>query len=135
MPTISYSANVDIALAMLNALASNNPEGFLRHTDDAFMYESPFYASAAPVHGRPDMTAMLNKVASIFSSVHFDVVDAFAGSDPQRVVVECRGDSVVASTGASYRNHYVMLLQFRHGKVESWREFSNPDVYRQALAQ
>jgi ketosteroid isomerase-like protein len=126
--------NTEVALKMLASLTSKDADGFLRHIDDEFVYESPFYSSVSPVHGRQDMRSMLQAVATIFSTVRFDVVDAFAGSDSQRVVVECRGDSVVASTGASYRNHYVMLLQFRDSKVTSWREFSNPDVYRDALS-
>jgi ketosteroid isomerase-like protein len=130
---VSNDPPIEVALDMLASLASKDPEGFMGHIGDDFVYESPFYSSVSPVHGRPGMRSMLQAVATIFTTVRFDVIEAFAGSDPGRVVIECRGDSVVASTGAPYRNHYVMLLQFRDGKVTSWREFSNPDVYRNAL--
>jgi ketosteroid isomerase-like protein len=128
-------SNTEVALEMLGSFASKDPEGFLRHIGDDFIYESPFYSSVSPVHGRDGMRSMLQAVATIFRTVRFDVIEAFAGSDPGRVVVECRGDGVVASTGTPYRNHYVMLLQFRDNKVTSWREFSNPEVYRNALSR
>jgi ketosteroid isomerase-like protein len=130
---VSNDPNTQVALEMLASFASKDTEGFVRHIGDDFVYESPFYSSVSPVHGQQGMRSMLQAVAMIFVTVRFDVIEAFAGSDPGRVVIECRGDSVVASTGAPYRNHYVMLLQFKDDKVTSWREFSNPDVYRDAL--
>jgi ketosteroid isomerase-like protein len=132
---VSNDPNTEVALEMLASFTSKDSEGFMRHISDDFVYESPFYSSVSPVHGRHAMRSILQAVATIFATVRFDVIDAFVGSEPGRVVVECRGDSVVASTGASYRNHYVMLLRFRDDKVISWREFSNPDIYRNALSR
>jgi len=62
-------------------------------------------------------------------------VDHFPAVDPELVIVELRGDNQVAGSTTRYRNHYLMFVRFRDGRVAHWREFSNPDVYRRATGE
>jgi ketosteroid isomerase-like protein len=126
-------SEVEIARAMITALSSGDFATFLDHMADDVTYESPFYASLANVHGREAFRTILDQLSILFSTLRFEIVDAFS-ADANRVILECRGDSTVASTGAPYRNHYLMILRFDDGEVVEWREFSNPVIYQQSMA-
>jgi ketosteroid isomerase-like protein len=127
------SSRVDIARRMIAALSARATATFLSHLDENVVYESPFYQLPA-VQGRSAFGDILDIVFTRFSRVHFDVVDAFAAADPDLVVLECRGDSVVAGTGTPYRNHYLFVIRFRKDLVVEWKEFSNPRVYEDSTA-
>ena len=127
------SGNVALAICAVGALGSSDPSQVLALVDDEILYESPFYPSSPTVRSRQAFTDLIHHVHLTFSRVAFEVVDAFAADDAERVVVECRGNSVVASTSAPYRNHYLMMLRFRGGLIVEWREFSNPLVYSAAM--
>ena len=63
--------------------------------------------------------------------MNYRIVAEYPALDPDLVIVECRGDNVLAGSPGHYRNHYVMFIGFDDaGLVRHWREFSNPDVYR-----
>jgi ketosteroid isomerase-like protein len=79
------------------------------------------------------MKAMLDAVHERFDEVSYMLVDDFPAADPDLVIVEVRGDNKVRGREQRYRNHYIMFLHFRDGRVFRWREFSNPDVYRTAV--
>ena len=55
-------------------------------------------------------------------------------TDPDLVIVEVQGDNELAGSDRRYQNHYLMFLRFTDGLVSHWREFSNPDVFRQATS-
>jgi ketosteroid isomerase-like protein len=84
--------------------------------------------------GKAAMAAMLDSVEQRFSTIYYGVVASYPTVDPDVVIAEVRGDHQVAGSDRHYRNHYVMFLRFRDGRVIEWREFSNPDVYRTATA-
>jgi len=75
---------------------------------------------------------MLGGVFERFDSVDYQIVDHFPTADPDLVIVEVRGNNKVKGSDNWYRNHYIMFLYFHDGKVVRWREFSDPNVYRDA---
>jgi len=127
------SSNLALAITVVEALADPDHSKVLASLDDDIVYESPFYPSTPTVRGRESFRELVEHVHRIFSRVAFDVVDAFSAEDPDRVIVECRGDSVVAATSVPYKNHYLIILRFSTGRIVEWREFSNPIVYQAAL--
>jgi ketosteroid isomerase-like protein len=127
--------NQGAARRMLAAISAADPEGLLAHLADDVCYEAPYYPNLAVVRGRDAMAAMLDAVRARFSSIRYEVVELIPAVDPDLVIAEVRGDHQVAGSIARYRNHYVMFIRFREGKVVHWREFSNPDVYRRATGE
>jgi ketosteroid isomerase-like protein len=126
--------NVALAVDAVTALGASDHSQVLGLVDDDIVFEAAFYPTVPMVHGREAFAAFIDGVHRTFSRVAFEVIDAFASADLERIVVECRGDGVVASTGAPYRNHYVMIIRFRGGRITEWRELSNPLVYLSAVA-
>jgi ketosteroid isomerase-like protein len=124
---------VGIVLEVFDALSSGDVDAFVSKLDPEVVFQCPFYASVPDVQGRDALRHMFVQVHTLFSRVHYEVVDAFSAQDTSRVIIECFGDNVAASTGAAYQNHYVILMRVRQGLVVEWREFSNPLVYQQAM--
>lgn len=127
--------NLATLRSMLAAVSAGDPAAYLAHVADGVVYEAPYYADLPAVCGREGLAAMLDAVRERFSSVRYDVVDHFPTVDPDLVIAELRGDNQVAKSSVRYRNHYLMFVRFRDGKVAHWREFSNPDVYRRATGE
>jgi uncharacterized protein len=119
---------------MLERFSAGDKEGQLAYVDDDVVYLAPYYAEMPAKHGKTEMRAMLEAVDERFSSIRYEVVELFPTTDPDLVIAEVRGDHQVKDSPRRYRNHYVMFMRFRAGKVVEWREFSNPDVYRRAVA-
>jgi ketosteroid isomerase-like protein len=138
MNGVSVSPNpqteeVGIARELFGSLSSGDVEAFASKLHPDVVFQCPFYTSVPDVQGRDALRHMFVQVHTLFSRVHYEVVDAFSAQDPSRVIVECFGDNVAATTGAAYQNHYVILLRIHDGVVVEWREFSNPLVYQQAM--
>lgn len=127
--------NLAAVRSMLAAISAGDPAGYLAHVADDVVYEAPYYANLPVIRGREGLSAMLDAVRERFSSVHYEIVDHFPAVDPELVIVELRGDNQVAGSTTRYRNHYLMFVRFRDGRVAHWREFSNPDVYRRATGE
>ena len=117
---------------MLACMNAGDPEGELRHCTDDIVYEIAYFDLPDRV-GIDQLRAMLGGVFERFDSVDYQIVDHFPTADPDLVIVEVRGNNKVKGADRWYRNHYVMFLYFRDAKVYRWREFSNPNVYHDAV--
>jgi ketosteroid isomerase-like protein len=116
---------------MLACMNAGDPEGQLRHCADDIVYEIAYFDLPDRV-GIDALRSMLGGVYERFDSVDYQIVDHFPTADPDLVIVEVRGNNKVKGADTWYRNHYIMFLYFRDGKVVRWREFSDPNVYRDA---
>ncbi|GAB7045514.1 nuclear transport factor 2 family protein [Catenuloplanes indicus] len=65
------------------------------------------------------LTTMIGKVSWLDREF---TVDEAAGV----VMVECRGDVLLAGSGAPYRNRYVYKFVIRNGLIQLIREYANP---------
>ena len=79
------------------------------------------------------MRAMLGAVTERFDAVSYVPTAFIPALDPDLVICEVQGDHPVTGSDRRYRNRYLMLMQFRDGKVVHWRELSNPKEYERAV--
>lgn len=123
--------NEDTARAMFAAFSAGDPEGQLAHCADDIVYEAPYYGLVK--HGIAEMRSMLGAVTDRFDAVSYVPVAFIAALDPDLVICEVQGDHPVTGTDRRYQNQYLMLMEFRDGKVVRWRELSNPKEYERAV--
>ena len=129
--TARRAANEATARAMLAAFSAGDPEGQLAHCADDIVYEAPY--SGLVRHGIDAMRSMLGAVTERFDSVSYVPTAFIAALDPDLVICEVQGDHPVTGSDRRYQNQYLMLMQFRDGKVVHWRELSNPKEYERAV--
>ena len=125
------AANEATTRAMLAAFSAGDPEGQLAHCADDIVYEAPYYGLVR--HGIDAMRSMLGAVTDRFDSVSYVPTAFIAALDPDLVICEVQGDHPVTGRDRRYQNQYLMLMQFRDGKVVHWRELSNPKEYERAV--
>lgn len=123
---------VETVRHMLACFSAGDAQGQLDCCADDVVYEAPYYGIER--HGKDELAAMLAAVRERFDEISYVVVEEFPTVDPDLVIVEVQGDNRVRDRVQRYRNHYIMFLYFRDGRVHRWREFSNPDVYRTAVS-
>jgi uncharacterized protein len=128
-----HTRNFETVRTMLACFSAGDKDGQLAHVADDVVYDAPYYPQMEHRRGRDALRTMLENVEERFERVSYEVTDWFPTVDPDLVIVEVRGDNVVRGTDRHYRNHYVMFLRFRDGLVSQWTEFSNPNVYAEAV--
>jgi pimeloyl-ACP methyl ester carboxylesterase/ketosteroid isomerase-like protein len=127
--------NIATVRGLLAAVSSQDFATFVAGMADDVVYEAPFFAGFGERRGRDSIAAMFGGMKERFSQLRYDVVADYPASDPNLVIVECRGDNVVIGSDQHYRNHYFMFVRFDDaGLVRHWREISNPDVYRREVS-
>ena len=127
------SRNIAIVREMLAEFSAGNQDGQLAHVTDDVIYEAPYYPEMEPRRGKDQLRSMLENVEARFSSVSYEIAEWFPTVDPDLVIVEVRGNNQVRDSTRRYRNHYVMFLRFRGDLVAEWKEYSNPNTYREAV--
>jgi ketosteroid isomerase-like protein len=115
---------------MIKAQNAKDREGFLACLDEAFVFEAPAYRPDAPIAtGRAAMGVVFNTLCDKFSSIDYRIRRFIPALDPDLVIVEVRGNNVVAGTSRVYRNDYLFLITVSGALITRIFEYSNPDAY------
>lgn len=129
-------ANIELYRRMTAALNARDIEGCCACIADDIVFEAPAYREEGePVaSGHKAMRAMYLGLFDIFGTIDYTIERFIPALDPDTVVVEVRGNNLVAATGKYYRNSYLFLVGCRDGKIAHILEYSNPQVHREAHA-
>ena len=130
---MSWSDNLATVRTMLACVSAGDVDGYLAHLADDAEYAAPYYPQMEPRRGRAAIAAMFDGLSERFASVSYELADAYETVDPDVVICEVRGDNQVRGADRRYRNHYVMVVRFRSGRVVVWTEYSDPTVYHRAV--
>ncbi len=124
--------NIQVVRSSLAAVNARDAAAQAEPLADDVSYEAPYYD--LDVKGKKRLLEMYAEVGRRFSSLDYRVTEVWPTVDPDLVICEVRGDNVVAGSDHHYRNHYIMFVTFRQGKIARWVEYSNPKVYDRAAA-
>jgi hypothetical protein len=129
------AANQELYQRLLTAQNGADAEGFLACLADDIVFEAPAYTKdGAPLAtGIDAMRMMFKAMTDRFVSFNYQVKRFIPALDPDLVLVEVKGDNEVAGTAKRYRNNYLFLVTCKDGKITRIFEYSNPQVYDEAL--
>lgn len=126
--------NYETYQRMRAAQNAGDRETWLSCFTDDVVFEAPYYRAGGPLASGCDaMARLFDRMNETFTSVHYEIKRFIPAVDPDLVIVEVRGDNVVASNGNHYMNDYLFLVRCRDGKVSHIFEYSNPVVYHAAV--
>lgn len=128
--------NQQVLLRLFSCLNVRDYEGALQLIGDDVLWEMPFAppALAAPFN-RKRFEKLLRGWPVVFDQgLTFDEVDVHPMLDPDRFVIEFRGEAVMAATGQAYRNRYVGFFRLSDGRIVHAREYFDSAVAIRAFA-
>ena len=97
-----------------------------------FAMELPYADPPTRVEGFGNYAAY---VAVAFETFTFElsIEEVHDCIDPDLLIVEYTSEGRAAPTGNAYQNRYIGLWRFAAGRIQSGREYYNPDAARKAL--
>ena len=125
--------NYDLYERMRKAQNARDTEGFIACFAEDVVFEAPAYSSEPIAVGREAMAGMFEVLKQKFDTMNYQIKRFIPAVDPDLVVVEVKGDNKVAGSDTYYRNDYLFLVGCRDGRITSIFEYSNPQVYADAV--
>lgn len=97
--------------------------------------EQGFPAPGAPgvVSGKENVMVFLRAAPAVLGPMNFRVTEISTLEDPNEVVVEYSGDSVVLESKKPYRNSYITRVSVQDGLIRRFCEYGNPLVVMEAF--
>lgn len=124
--------NIAAFEAVMAAVHAGDGEAARPYLDANVQYEAPWYS--LHVKDADDLVRMLGALGERFDTIDYQVDAIHPMLDPDLLVIEEHGDHAVRDSDRRYQNQYVMLIWFRHGRIVRWVEYSNPEIYKAAVA-
>jgi ketosteroid isomerase-like protein len=123
-------ANQRVLERLFDRLNAGDYDGVLELVAEDVAWEMPFSPPALPApFNRQRFGKVLRTWPTVFSDgFTFDEVTIHPMLDPDRLVVEFRGDARMAATGKRYRNRYVGLFHVVDGQIRHAREYFDSAV-------
>ncbi|WP_149137174.1 nuclear transport factor 2 family protein [Cupriavidus campinensis] len=107
----------------------DKPEQWQELIADSIVWDLPY----APSLGHPlkleGRESVLRHASWFVGAVrNFRFFDAIvtATDDPQQAIARVRGEGLIAATGRTYRQEYVVFLTVRDGRIVHLREYFDP---------
>jgi uncharacterized protein len=97
--------------------------------------EQGFPAPGAPgvLSGKPRVMEFLRAAPTLLGPMNFRVTYISTLEDPNELVVEYHGDSVVLESKKPYRNTYITRVRVQDGLIRRFCEYGNPLVVMEAF--
>ena len=130
------ASNVEIAHAVMDHMSAGRFEAAASHLHDDVIVDCPFQAfHQGPLRrGKATVAAGFAFIPMVFSKFQLIIDETYDCPEDQAVVLEMHSEGVFAAGGAPYQNRYVMVFEFRDGKIILWRECFDPDVMNRGMA-
>ena len=94
---------------------------------------APSLGHPAKFSGREEAVRHATWFVGAVENFRFFNLEVYPLADPQRAVVEVKGEGIIKSTGRMYRQDYVVFLRAADGKIAFLREYFDPVRAAQAL--
>lgn len=104
-------------------------------TEDAVQeHPFPFPGLSNAMVGRDEIVDDYRRMFANRSDHVFLVAGVHRTEDPDVVIIETRGTSLVGETGKTYDQRYIALFRLRDGKIALNRFYCNPLISQEAFA-
>jgi uncharacterized protein len=125
--TTSHPTAEAIVRAHLALVTHDHPRWLSLFADDAVV-EFPYAASlgrSTRLEGKAAIDAYFSGAAASFRDLAFRDVRIHVSTEPGVVVAEAHGSAQITTTGKTYEQDYVMIVETSEGKIRRYREYWN----------
>ena len=136
---MSSATHADVLARRRHLTLSGDADGLADLFAPDAVIESPFAGppgASVRLEGREAIREYSRRVmASPLRLDDYDVAELYQTQDPEVVIVEMRAKGTVTTTGRSFTTTSIQILRIREGHIVLFRDFANPRVLEDAIAQ
>jgi ketosteroid isomerase-like protein len=136
---MSSATHADVLARRRHLTLNGDADGLADLYAPDAVIESPFAGHSgmpARLEGREAIREYSRRVmASPLRLDDYDVAELYQTQDPEVVIVEMRAKGTVTTTGRSFTTTSIQILRIREGHIVLFRDFANPRVLEDAIAQ
>lgn len=118
----------------MDAMSRLDGQAVIAELHDSAVFQLP-YEPAVPDCDRDGFGQLMSMMFTMFKKFDMTINEIFDLLDPDILIAKYRNDAEGRDKPVIYRNEYIGVFHFLDGSIVSWREYSNPDVSRTAIAQ
>ena len=136
---MSTATPADVLARRRNLTLNGDADGLADLYAPDAVIESPFAGppgASVRLEGREAIREYSRHIAASPLRVdNYEVVELYQTQDPEVVIVEMRAKGTVTTTGRSFTTTSIQILRIREGHIVLFRDFANPRVLEDAIAQ
>jgi ketosteroid isomerase-like protein len=116
----------------LGAQLDQSASTFIEMMSEDVVLEFPYAADPAfsTISGRDRVTDYLRGVSSLFAVDRIDVQHVHHSQGGGPVVIEMKALGHGRSSGVTYDQHYITVIDVANGQIASYREYFNPERFQ-----
>jgi ketosteroid isomerase-like protein len=124
--------NLAAVEAAFEGVSNADAERQLANYTDDMVLELPFTDPPRRIDGKAQALTFLASAFTVYK-MRLTITRVHQCLDPNELVVEFTSEGHMATTGKRYANVYIVVMQFRDGRICFQREFFNPLIAERAL--
>ena len=136
---MSSATHADVLARRRHLTLNGDADGLADLYAPDAVIESPFAGHSgmpARLEGREAIREYSRRVMASPLRLHdYDVAELYQTQDSEVVIVEMRAKGTVTTTGRSFTTTSIQILRIREGHIVLFRDFANPRVLEDAIAQ
>lgn len=125
--------NLATVEAAFEGISNADAEQQLANYTDDMILELAFTDPPVRIEGKQHALSFLSDAFAVYK-MRLTITRVHQCLDPDELIVEFTSEGHLATTGKPYANVYIVVLQFRDGRIYFQREFFNPLIAERALS-
>ena len=132
----SVMSNAEVTREVIRLVTAYRFDEIAQYIHDDIVMEAPYQAfHQGPMRrGKLGFMAGFAFVPQIFKRFSLNIHELYDCPAQNTVVFEQTSMGIFNANGKAYQNRYIMVFQFRDGKIVLWREFFNPEIMIASMA-
>jgi len=134
---VPANANEKTVLSFHTSLMKHDLDAFAAIWTEGAIHEHPWRTETMPpaIVGRKQITDSYRNMFANRKDMVFTINGLHQTANPDCIVVEFNGRSLVGETGNIYEQNYVGFFHLRDGKIDHLRLYFDPSISQRALAK
>lgn len=104
------------------------------YAEDAVVEYPYAFDTPRRLEGKKAIYNYLKDALAQMQDLKFTNVRIYPTTDPNVLLAEVQGEAVIAATGLSYQQEYVIRLETKNGQIAHYREYWNPKIVSERWA-
>lgn len=123
-------SNAETARRVIELVSNYQFDDIEQYVHDDIVMEAPYQAfHTGPLRrGKQAFMTGMRFVPNVFKTFSLNIHELYDCREQDVVVLEMTSVGIFLANSGTYQNRYIVVFQFKDGKIHLWREFFNPET-------